>query len=112
VVLIGYGIAGRLLKAVAHAARDEGIRAGLLRPITLYPFPVAELRRLARRALAFVVVELSTGQLVDDVRLALEGRQPVELYTRVGGNVPSTEEVLAFVRKVVKLDVPREMMYA
>ena len=112
VILVGYGIVGRVLKAVVQAARGEGMRIGLLRPITLYPFPTTEIRQLARRALAFGVVEMSTGQLVDDVRLSLEGRQPVEFYSRVGGNVPSMEEVLAFVRDVVKREVPQEMVYA
>ena len=75
------------------------MKLGLLRPITLYPFPVEAIRRLSRRARGFVVVELSTGQMVEDVRLALEGRRPVEFYSRVGGNVPSAEEVLAFVEQ-------------
>src|SRR4051794_35682271 len=99
IVLVGYGIVGRILKAVVEQARARGIKAGLLRPITLYPFPVAQIRQLSRTARAFAVVEMSTGQLRDDVRLALEGRSPVEFYSRVGGNVPSAEEVLAFVEK-------------
>ena len=98
-VLVGYGIVGRVLKAVVELARARGMAVGLLRPITLFPFPVAQIRELSRRAKAFAVVELSTGQLVDDVRLALEGRRPVEFYSRVGGNVPSAEEVLAFVER-------------
>jgi len=96
-ILVGYGIVGRILKAVVEQARARGIRAGLLRPITLFPFPTRQIRDLARHARAFAVVEMSTGQLRDDVRLALEGRAPVEFYSRVGGNVPSAEEVLAFV---------------
>jgi pyruvate/2-oxoacid:ferredoxin oxidoreductase alpha subunit len=98
-VLVGYGIVGRVLKAVVEHARKRGIKAGLLRPITLYPFPEAQVRQLAARAKAFAVVEMSTGQMIDDVRLALEGRRPVEFFSRVGGNVPSTEEVLAFVEQ-------------
>lgn len=101
IVLIGYGIVGRVLKAVVEAGRAQGLHLGLLRPITLYPFPSAQIRELARHASTFAVVELSTGQLIEDVRLALEGRRPVEFYSRVGGNVPSTEEILAFVRKLV-----------
>jgi pyruvate/2-oxoacid:ferredoxin oxidoreductase alpha subunit len=97
IILIGYGIVGRILKAVVEQARARGIRAGLLRPITLYPFPEPAIRGLASRAKAFAVVEMSTGQLVHDVRLAIEGRCPVEFYGRVGGNVPSAEEVLEFV---------------
>jgi pyruvate/2-oxoacid:ferredoxin oxidoreductase alpha subunit len=99
IVLVGYGIMGRVLKAVVEMARARGMAVGLLRPITLYPFPSDRIRELSRRARAFAVVELSTGQLVDDVRLALEGRRPVEFYSRVGGNVPSAEEVLAFVER-------------
>jgi 2-oxoisovalerate ferredoxin oxidoreductase alpha subunit len=96
-VLVGYGIVGRILKAVVEEARHHGMRVGLLRPITLYPFPIDQIRQLSVRARAFAVVEMSTGQLRDDVRLALEGRRPVEFYSRVGGNAPAAEDVLAFV---------------
>jgi pyruvate/2-oxoacid:ferredoxin oxidoreductase alpha subunit len=104
-VLVGYGIVGRVLKEVVEEGRAEGMRLGLLRPITLYPFPHTQIRELARHVSTFAAVELSTGQLVDDVRLALNGRRPVEFYSRVGGNVPSTEEVLRFVRQVVLREV-------
>jgi pyruvate/2-oxoacid:ferredoxin oxidoreductase alpha subunit len=95
IVLIGYGIVARILKAVVEQARGQGLPVGLLRPITLYPFPVVPLLDLGRRAQLFLVVELSTGQLLDDVRLTLQGHTPVEFYGRTGGNVPSAEEVLA-----------------
>jgi len=98
IVLVGYGIVARVLKEVVEAARAEGLRIGLLRPISLYPFPAAQIQHLARHAHAFAVVEMSTGQLVEDVRLALEGRCPVEFYSRVGGNVPASDAVLGFVR--------------
>jgi pyruvate/2-oxoacid:ferredoxin oxidoreductase alpha subunit len=98
-VLVGYGIVGRILKSVVELARARGVRAGLLRPITLYPFPTAEIRALALHAKGFAVVELSTGQLIDDVRLALEGRVPLEFFSRVGGNAPSAEDVLAFLER-------------
>jgi len=98
-VLVGYGIVGRVLKAVVEMGRARGLALGLLRPITLYPFPTEAIRELSRRAQAFAVVEMSTGQMRDDVRLALEGRRPVELYNRLGGNVPSAEEVLAFIEQ-------------
>lgn len=98
IILVGYGIVARILKAVVEQARAEGLRWGLLRPITLYPFPVAPLFELSRQVQSFFVVELSTGQLVDDVRLFLQGRTPVEFYGRVGGNVPTAEEVLEFIR--------------
>jgi pyruvate/2-oxoacid:ferredoxin oxidoreductase alpha subunit len=102
IVLTGYGIMGRILKAVAAEARADGLKVGVLRPITLFPFPKPHFKRLAARARVFVVVEMSNGQMVDDVRLALNGARPVEFLSRVGGNVPSHEEVLAFVRKLAQ----------
>jgi len=97
IVLVGYGIVGRILKAVTADARELGIKVGLLRPITLYPFPVADFQRLATHAHSFIVVEMSNGQMLEDVRLALNGACPVEFLSHVGGNVPSHEEVLKFV---------------
>jgi len=94
-VFVGYGVVARVLKSVVEMLREKGIRAGLLRPITLYPFPTGEIRRLIPQASMFYVVEMSTGQMVEDVRLAVEGARPVEFYGRYGGNVPSAEEVFA-----------------
>jgi pyruvate/2-oxoacid:ferredoxin oxidoreductase alpha subunit len=102
IVLVGYGIVGRILKAVTAEARAAGINVGVLRPITLYPFPVKNFQRLAQRARVFVVVEMSTGQLVEDVRLALNGSRPVEFLSRVGGNIPSHDEVLKFVQDLAR----------
>ena len=102
IVLVGYGIVARILKAVTAEARAEGIHVGVLRPITLYPFPKLALERLARRARVFVVVEMSNGQLIDDVRLSLNGSRPVESFRRMGGNVTSHDEVLAFVRGLAR----------
>ena len=96
-ILIGYGIMGRILKAVVDQGRQHGHKLGLLRPLTLYPFPTDAIRRLAPEVKGFLVAELSLGQLFDDVRLALEGRRPVEFFSRVGGVVPAAEEVLAAV---------------
>lgn len=99
IVLVGYGIVGRILKAVCAEARAAGLKVGVLRPITLYPFPTPHFQRLAKLARIFAVVEMSNGQLRDDVRLALNGARPVEFLNRMGGNVPSHEEVLRFVRE-------------
>ena len=98
IVLVGYGIIARILKSVAEQARAEGLRVGVLRPITLYPFPITAFQRAARQASLFLVVEMSNGQMVEDVRLALEGTRPVAFYNRMGGNVPSAEEVLSVLR--------------
>jgi pyruvate/2-oxoacid:ferredoxin oxidoreductase alpha subunit len=102
IVLVGYGIVGRILKAVTAEARAAGIKVGVLRPITLYPFPAKHFQRLAKRARVFVVVEMSTGQLVEDVRLALNGIRPVEFLSRVGGNIPSHDDVLKFVEELAR----------
>jgi len=97
IVLVGYGIVARILKAVTAQAREMGLKVGMLRPITLYPFPTADFQKLAKSAQSFIVVEMSNGQMIEDVRLALNGAKPVEFLSRVGGNVPSHEEVLKFV---------------
>jgi len=110
VVLVGYGIVARILKAVTAELRARGMNVGLLRPITLYPFPTLEFQRVAHRAQAFVVVEMSNGQMVEDVRLALNGSRPVEFFSRVGGNVPSHEEVREFVLKQLRRYKPQEQM--
>ena len=102
IVLIGYGIVSRILRAVVEQARANGLRAGLLRPITLFPFPHAEIRRVSRTALVFLTVEMSTGQMVEDVRLAVEGRRPVEFYGRAGGNVPAAEDILEVVERLAR----------
>jgi pyruvate/2-oxoacid:ferredoxin oxidoreductase alpha subunit len=93
-LLVGYGIVSRVLRSAVEMARKQGLRAGLFRPVTLWPFPSRALAKAARRARMVMVVELSTGQMVEDVRLALEGRVPVEFYSRTGGNVPLAEEIL------------------
>ena len=98
IVLVGYGIIARILMSVAEQARAEGLKVGVLRPITLYPFPISAFQRAARRSSLFLVVELSNGQMVEDVRLALEGVRPVAFYNRMGGNVPTAEEVLYVLR--------------
>lgn len=93
VLLVGYGIVSRVLRSAVEHARAAGLKVGLFRPITLWPFPKGALVEAARKVHGVRVVELSNGQMVEDVRLALEGQVPVGLYTRVGGNVPSAEEI-------------------
>jgi len=95
VLLVGYGIVSRVLRSAVEKARREGLRVGLFRPITLWPFPEKALAAAAARAKKVLVVELSNGQMLEDVRLALNGNVPVEFYGRVGGNVPTVEELHA-----------------
>jgi 2-oxoisovalerate ferredoxin oxidoreductase alpha subunit len=95
VLLVGYGIVSRVLRSVVEEARRKGLRVGLFRPITLWPFPSNALSQAATRAGKVLVVELSNGQMVEDVRLAVNGKVPVEFYGRSGGNVPSVEEICA-----------------
>jgi 2-oxoisovalerate ferredoxin oxidoreductase alpha subunit len=93
-LVVGFGIVSRVLRSAVDEARQHGIKVGLFRPITLWPFPSQELAAAANRTERVLVVELSNGQMVEDVRLALDGRKPVEFYGRVGGNVPSVEELV------------------
>ena len=94
ILLVGYGILGRVLQSTVDLARREGIAAGLVRPITLWPFPADFLRTAAAFADRVLVVEMSNGQMVEDVRLAIGARCPVDFYGRAGGMVPTDEEVL------------------
>jgi pyruvate/2-oxoacid:ferredoxin oxidoreductase alpha subunit len=100
VLVIGYGIVSRILRTTVELAREAGIRAGLLRPVSLWPFPSRRIQELAAKARVIQVVELSNGQMVDDVRLAVEGRVPVKFYGRMGGVVPSAEELLDVVKQL------------
>lgn len=102
VILVGYGIVARILRHTVDELRARGIPAGLLRPITLFPFPNEELRRLANTASQFVAVEMSCGQMVEDVRLAVNGAAEVVHYGRYGGNLPDAHEITAFVQGRVR----------
>jgi pyruvate/2-oxoacid:ferredoxin oxidoreductase alpha subunit len=93
VLVVGYGIVSRVLRSAVEQVRKFGLRAGLFRPITLWPFPSQALRAAAARCRSVLVVELSTGQIVEDVRLTLDGRVPVEFHGRSGGNVPAPDEI-------------------
>jgi 2-oxoisovalerate ferredoxin oxidoreductase alpha subunit len=95
ILLVGYGITSRILRSAVELARSQGHRVGLFRPITLWPFPSQALAKVAANAQKVLVVELSNGQMVEDVRLALDGKIPVNFYGRSGGNVPSVEEINA-----------------
>jgi len=100
IAVVAYGTAARVAYSAIQQARTEGIAAGLFRPITLFPYPSAALADLAARAKAVLVVELSLGQMIDDVRLAVGERCPVRFFGRSGGIVVSPAEVLQAIRGV------------
>ena len=99
-VVVGFGSAGRIAQSAVAAARTQGIRAGLLRPITLSPFPSQPIARIAGQVRAFLVVEMNAGQMLDDVKLAVAGRAPVRFYGRMGGVAPLPDEILAALERL------------
>jgi 2-oxoglutarate ferredoxin oxidoreductase subunit alpha len=106
IAIVGYGTAARVARTAIERARADGLPAGLFRPITLWPFPADELAARAEGLRAILVVELSAGQLVEDVRLAVEGRCPVFHYGRMGGIVPTPSEVVDALRRSWALSSP------
>ncbi|MCR4441549.1 MAG: 3-methyl-2-oxobutanoate dehydrogenase subunit VorB [Peptococcaceae bacterium] len=100
IVVAAYGIVARVSKAAVDRARAEGIKAGLFRPITLWPFPEKELNEATARARNVLTVEMSLGQMVEDVKLALNGRLPAAFYGRVGGVVPTVSGVFEEIQKI------------
>jgi len=102
ICVVAFGIASRVAKNAVVAARAEGIKAGLIRPITLWPFPTKALRKAADQVKSFVSVELNMGQMIEDVRLATECKRPVSLCNRAGGMIPSPDQVLESIRKAEK----------
>ena len=108
IVIVAYGTAARVSRTAVARARALGLRAGLIRPISLWPFPSQVLAGIAATARAILVVELSAGQLVEDVRLAVEGRTPVLFHGRTGGMVPTPDEVVGALRSAWALTPGRD----
>lgn len=100
-LLVSYGSMARLASEVVTRLRKKGIKAGLLRPITLWPFPYSPIRKLTDRVRFFFVVEMSEGQMLEDVKLAVEGAVPVYFYGRLGGGVPTPLEVMERIEEKV-----------
>lgn len=98
--LVGFGIASRVAKNAVTALREMGIKAGLIRPITLWPFPKDAIKKAAGKAKAFVSVELSMGQMIEDIRLAEDNEKPVYLCNRSGGMIPSADMIIDFVKNI------------
>lgn len=104
IILVGYGIISRILKTVVEKCRKRGIKAGLLRPKVLWPFPSEPFQRLAKTTKNFLTIEMSCGQMVEDVKLSVNGEKPVYFFGRTGGTVPSDFEILNEVTKIVRPD--------
>ncbi len=100
IVVVGFGTAGRVAVSAVRAARQQGLRIGLLRPITLSPFPVKALEELLPRLHGILVVEMNAGQMLEDVRLVVQGRLPVRFYGRLGGMVPFPDEILGEIKRM------------
>lgn len=104
-LVIGYGTVGRILKTVVKRALKDGIRIGLIRPITLWPFPYKEIRKISEKTDNILVVEMSDGQMVEDVKLAvgepIDVEKKVHFYNRMGGVVPTPEEILEEVKRIL-----------
>jgi 2-oxoglutarate ferredoxin oxidoreductase subunit alpha len=103
VVVVAYGVAARIVVSAVERAREEGIKVGWIRPITLWPFPSEQINRAADELRIFLTVEMSCGQMVEDVKMAVAGKAPVVFYGRAGGGVPSVEEV---VEQIWQLTIP------
>ncbi|MBE6765405.1 MAG: 3-methyl-2-oxobutanoate dehydrogenase subunit VorB [Ruminococcaceae bacterium] len=100
IVVVAYGASSRVVRSAVNAARAEGIKVGLVRPITLWPYPKAAVDAVCDTAKKLLVVEMSMGQMVEDVRLVANGRLPVEFYGRTGGIIPTPAEVLAKIKEM------------
>lgn len=99
VILVAYGTSARICQKSIQIARESGLKVGLIRPITLFPYPVAAIQKYIDQVKGFLSVEMSAGQMVEDVRLAVNGRVKVEHYGRMGGVVPSPEEIVETIKE-------------
>jgi 2-oxoglutarate ferredoxin oxidoreductase subunit alpha len=106
VLVIGFGTAGRVASSSVREARQEGIKVGLLRPITLAPFPQKRLQELIEKVKRVLVVEMNSGMMLDDVMKIVQGKVPVEFYGRMGGMTPLPDEILDEIRRVAVNDAP------
>ena len=106
IVLVAYGCVARICRTTMSVARKKGLRVGLFRPITLFPFPSERLAALAREGKRFLTVEMSAGQMVEDVRLAINGAARVDFYGRLGGVIPGPVEILDQVEQTLVRPVP------
>lgn len=100
IAVIGFGTAGRVASSAVRAAREEGIKVGLFRPVTLAPFPKQEIADISKRVRRILVVEMNSGMMLEDIKAQVQGRIPVEFYGRLGGMTPFPDEILDEIRRV------------
>jgi 2-oxoglutarate ferredoxin oxidoreductase subunit alpha len=100
IIVVAYGISARISRGAIDKARKQGIKAGLIRPITLWPFPSEQISKAADQPRIFLTVEMSCGQMVEDVRLAVSGKVPVVFWGRPGGGVPTVEQVFDKIKEL------------
>ena len=98
--IVAFGIAARVSKNAVNELRRQGVKAGLIRPITVWPFPKKPIKEAADKVKAFVSVELSMGQMIEDIRLAQDCKKPVVLCNRAGGMIPSPEQIVDTVKNL------------
>ncbi|PVX52000.1 2-oxoglutarate ferredoxin oxidoreductase subunit alpha [Balneicella halophila] len=98
-LLVAFGSCSRICSKTVDTAREDGIKLGMIRPITLFPFPTKQIKEFAKQVKGFMTVEMNAGQMVEDVRLAVNGEKPVEFYGRFGGIIPSPEEIRVALEK-------------
>jgi len=100
-VFVAYGTTARIVKSAVNQLRDQGIKAGMLRPITIFPFPEKAFAQLPDSVKAFLAVEMSAGQMVEDVRLTVNGKQPVHFYGRTAGVIPTPAEIIKVAKEIL-----------
>jgi 2-oxoglutarate/2-oxoacid ferredoxin oxidoreductase subunit alpha len=101
IVVAAYGTVARIVKSAVQALREKGVKVGLLRPITLYPFPSKQYAEIAGRVKKILVIEMSAGQMIEDVKLAVYDKTEVHFYGRQGGMIPSSEEIAIEIEKLL-----------
>jgi 2-oxoglutarate ferredoxin oxidoreductase subunit alpha len=101
-LFVAYGLSARICQKAMDIAREKGIKIGLFRPITLYPYPYKRLEELSAQVKMMLSVELNSGQMVEDVRLAVNGKVPVEFYGKMGGMMPTPEEIVYHLETLIQ----------
>ncbi len=108
IAIIAFGTAGRVASSAIHSAREEGIKVGLFRPITLAPFPKKQIEAISQRVQRILVIEMNSGMMLDDIQAIVKGRVPVEFYGRMGGVTPFPDEILTEIRRLATSQPPAE----